>query len=148
MNFIRNTIAVFLGLGVSALVISLGIRINPDWITYERFTPFQSWQNFLFTMKNNDGFFVFLLFLSGVSATVGGVTTAILVKYAKVAYAILIGFILLFIAMLDVIINPYHPTFYKICIFLTFFPFAWIGGKITEVIYERKKRREKNAKYK
>lgn len=148
MNFIRNTIAVFLGLSVSALVISLGIRINPDWITYERFTPFQSWQNFLFTMKNNDGFFVFLLFLSGISATVGGVTTAILVKYAKVAYAILIGFILLFIAMLDVIINPYHPTFYKICIFLTFFPFAWIGGKITEVIYERKKRREKNAKYK
>ncbi len=140
MNFIRNTIAVILGLGIAGLIISFGIRINPEWITYERFSAFQSWENFLFSMKDNDGFFVFLLFLSGVSATVGGVTTAILVKYAKVAYAILIGFILLFVAMLDVIINPYHPTFYKILIFLTFFPFAWMGGKIIEVIYERKKK--------
>lgn len=142
MNFIRNTIAVFLGLSVSALIISLGIRVNPDWITYERFSPFQSWENFLYSMKDNDGFFVFLLFLSGVSATIGGVTAAIVVKFAKVAYAILIGFILLFIAMIDVIINPYHPTFYKILIFLTFFPFAWIGGKITEVIYLRSKKKE------
>ncbi|MDO5614744.1 MAG: hypothetical protein Q4G16_01020 [Cruoricaptor ignavus] len=141
MNFFRNTIGVFVGLAVSALIISLGIRINPDWVTYERFSPFQNWENFLFSMKNNDGFFAFLLFLSGVSATVGGVTTAIIVKYAKVAYAILIGFILLFMAMLDVMIFPYHPTFYKISIFLTFFPFSWFGGKITEIIYERKKKK-------
>jgi len=84
---------------------------------------------------------VALLISSGIGATVGGVVTAILVKYAKVAYAILIGFILLFMAMLDVIIFPYHPTFYKILIFLTFFPCAWMGGKITEVIYERKKKK-------
>ena len=73
----------------------------------------------------------------------GGIVTAIIVKYAKVAYAILIGFILLFIGMLDIIIFPYHPTFYKILIFLTFFPFAWMGGKIIEVIYERKKKKAK-----
>ena len=97
-------------------------------------------------MRNNDTFFIFLLFLSGISASVGGVAAAIIVKYAKVAYALLIGFILLFIAMLDVIIFPYHPTFYKICIFLTFFPFAWLGGKITSVIYERKEKREKAAR--
>ncbi len=145
MNFLRNTIAVLLGLGIAGLIISFGIRINPDWITYERFSPFQSWENFLFSMQDKDGFFVFLLFLSGIGATIGGVVTAIVVKYAKVAYAILIGFILLFIAMMDVIINPYHPTFYKICIFLTFFPFSWIGGKITEVIFERKKRLAKKT---
>lgn len=143
MNFIRNTVAVLVGLGVAALVISLGIRINPDWITYDRFSPFQNWEKFLYSMRGRDEFFVFLLFLSGAAATVGGVITAILVKYAKVAYAILIGFILLFIAMLDIIIFPYHPTFYKILIFLTFFPFAWLGGKITEVLYERNKKREK-----
>lgn len=144
MNFIRNTIAVMVGLGVAALVISLGIRINPDWVTYDRFSPFQNWEKFLFSMRGRDEFFVFLLFLSGAAATVGGVITAIVVKYAKVAYAILIGFILLFIAMLDIIIFPYHPTFYKILIFLTFFPFSWLGGKITEVLYERKKSRERN----
>ena len=143
MNFLRNTFAVLTGLFVAALLISLGVRINSSWITYEGFTPFQRWETLLKSMEHKPYFFVALLISSGIAATVGGVVTAIIVKYAKVAYAILIGFILLFIAMLDIIIFPYHPTFYKILIFLTFFPFAWIGGKITEVIYERKKKRLK-----
>lgn len=131
-----------MGLAVAGLIISVGIRINPDWMTYEKFSPFQNWEKFLFSMRNNTAFWVFLLFLSGIGASVGGVATAMIVKYAKVAYAILIGFILLFCAMLDIIIFPYHPTFYKISIFLTFFPFAWLGGKITEVIYERNRKRK------
>lgn len=142
MNFLRNTFGVLVGLAVAAVIISLGVRINPDWITYERLTPFQNWKNFLQHLKNDDTFFIYLLFLSGISSTIGGVVAAIIVKYAKVAYAILIGFIQLFVALLDVIVYPYHPTFYKIGIFLTFFPFAWMGGKITEVIYERKRKRD------
>ena len=141
MNFLRNTFAVITGLFVAALLISLGVRINSSWITYEGFTPFQRWETLLKAVEHKPYFFVALLISSGIAATVGGVVTAIIVKYAKVAYAILIGFILLFIAMLDIIIFPYHPTFYKILIFLTFFPFAWVGGKIIEVIYERKKRK-------
>ena len=148
MNFLRNTFAVFTGLFVAALLISLGVRINSSWITYEGFTPFQRWETLLKAMEHKPYFFVALLISSGIAATVGGVVTAIIVKYAKVAYAILIGFILLFMAMLDIIIFPYHPTFYKILIFLTFFPFAWIGGKITEVIYERKKKRLKKLQAK
>ena len=141
MNFLRNTFAVLTGLFVAGLLISLGVRINSSWITYDGFTPFQRWETLLKAMEHKPYFFVALLISSGIAATVGGVVTAIIVKYAKVAYAILIGFILLFIAMLDIIIFPYHPTFYKILIFLTFFPFAWIGGKITEVIYKRKKKK-------
>ena len=148
MNFLRNTFAVLTGLFVAALLISLGVRINSSWITYEGFTPFQRWETLLKAMEHKPYFFVALLISSGIAATVGGVVTAIIVKYAKVAYAILIGFILLFLAMLDIIIFPYHPTFYKILIFLTFFPFAWIGGKITEVIYERKKKRLKKLQSK
>ena len=148
MNFLRNTFAVLTGLFVAALLISLGVRINSSWITYEGFTPFQRWETLLKAMEHKPYFFVALLISSGIAATVGGVVTAIIVKYAKVAYAILIGFILLFLAMLDIIIFPYHPTFYKILIFLTFFPFAWIGGKITEVIYERKKKRLKKLQIK
>lgn len=142
MNFLRNTLGVIVGLAVAGLIISVGVRINPDWMTYEKFSPFQNWEKFLFSMRNNTAFWVFLLFLSGIGASVGGVATAMIVKYAKVAYAILIGFILLFCALLDIIIFPYHPTFYKISIFLTFFPFAWLGGKITEVIYERNRKRK------
>jgi predicted MFS family arabinose efflux permease len=141
MNFIRNTIAVIVGLGIAGLIITLGIRAFPQWVNFDAFAPFEHWQRFLQSKQNDRAFFGFLLFISGLGTTVGGVATAIIVKYAKVAYAILIGFIMLFIAMLDVIVFPYHPTFYKISIFLTFFPFSWIGGKIVEVIYERKKKR-------
>lgn len=141
MNFLQNTFAVLVGLAVAALLISLGVRLNSAWITYDEFAPFKHWQTLLKSMEHKPYFFVALLISSGIGATIGGVITAIIVKYAKVAYAILIGFILLFIAMLDIIIFPYHPTFYKILIFLTFFPCAWMGGKITEVIYERKKKK-------
>ena len=142
MNFLRNTLAIFVGLAVAFLIITIGIRLNPSWITYEQFTPYKNWEHVLKSVENKPYFFVALLVSSGIASTVGGVVAAIIVKYAKVAYAILIGFILLFIAMLDIIIFPYHPTFYKITIFLIFFPFAWMGGKITEVIYERNKKRK------
>jgi len=146
MSFLRNTFAVLVGLAIAGLIITLGIRAFPQWVTFEAFAPFEHWKRFLESMQNNDAFFGFLLFISGLGTTVGGVITAIIVKYAKVAYAILIGFIMLFIAMLDVIIYPYHPTFYKISIFLVFFPFSWIGGKIVEVLYERNKKRRISAK--
>lgn len=140
MNFLRNTFGVLVGLAVAGFIITLGVRINPDWVTYNHFSPFQSWEKFLKSMQHNGTFFVYLLFLSGVSSSIGGVVTALIVKYAKVAYAIMIGFIQLFIALLDIIFFPYHPTFYKILIFLTFFPFAWLGGKITEIIYNRREK--------
>lgn len=146
MNFLRNTFAVIIGLSVAGIIITLGIRLNPSWINYDRYSAFQQWESVLKSVEHKPYFFVALLISTGVASTVGGVIAAIIVKYAKVAYAILIGFILLFIAMLDIIIFPYHPTFYKISIFLTFFPFAWMGGKITEVIYNRKKRMEDRLK--
>lgn len=142
MNFLRNTLAVLVGLSVAAILISLGVRLNSAWITYDEYAPFKHWESLLKSMEHKPYFFVALLISSGIGATIGGVAAAVLVKYAKVAYAILIGFILLFIAMLDIIIFPYHPTFYKILIFLTFFPCAWMGGKITEIIYKRKSRKK------
>ncbi len=146
MSFLRNTFAVLIGLGIAALVITLGIRMNPKWITFENFAPFESWSKFLESRQRDDQFFWFLLFISGLGTTIGGIVTALLVKFAKVAYAILIGFIMLFFAMLDIIVFPYHPTFYKILIFLTFFPFSWIGGKVVEIIYERKKKKRISSK--
>lgn len=145
MSFLRNTFAVIFGLLIAMGVINLGIRLNPKWVTFDEFVPFKNWEAFLISMEGNEDFFIFLLIFTGIGSTVGGVCSAILVKYAKVAYAILIGFILLFVAMLDIIIHPYHPTFYKISIFFTFFPFSWIGGKVTEIIYNKKKRHSANG---
>lgn len=138
MNFLRNTFAVFIGLLVAMVIITIGLRINSEWITYSGITPFDKWGKLLEDMKNNSWFFIALLISSGIASTLGGIITALLVKYAKVAYAMLIGFILLFLAVLDIILFAPHPTFYQIGIFLTFFPFSWIGGKIIEVFFNKK----------
>lgn len=141
MNFLRNTFGVLLGLAVAGAIISFGVRIDSSWINYDEIAPFEHWESLLKSVEGKPGFFWTLLASSGLGVTFGGVVTAIVVKYAKVAYAILIGFIMLFISMLDIIIFPYHPTFYKILIFIIYFPFSWVGGKIVEVIYERKKKK-------
>jgi len=143
VSFLRNTFAVLLGLLVVALVVTLGIRLNSSWITYKEFSPIASWGRLLKSVEGEDYFFVALLVSSGVGSMLGGIVTAVVVKYAKVAYALLIGFIHLFVSMLDVIIFPHHPMFYKISIFIIIFPFSWIGGKIVEFIYERGDNREK-----
>lgn len=96
MSFLRNTFAVLLGLGVAMLIITIGLRINSEWITYSGFTPFEKWSRLLEDMRGNSSFFVALLISTGVASTIGGITTAFIVKKAKVAYAILISFILLF----------------------------------------------------
>lgn len=140
MNFFRNSLAVLLGLLTSALIISFGITMNHHWNLNSSLSVFEKWERVLRNayLKHDDFHFILLLLFSGIAATIGGIITAIVVKHAKVAYAILIGFILLLIAILDLIMVPFHPTFYKIGIFFVFFPFSWIGGKITEIIYKKK----------
>lgn len=138
MNILRNTIGVLLGLAVSAIIITIGVRINPDWIQYSQIAPFERWRFVLKSVRHKDYFFVALLISSGIAAAMGGVVTALVVKYAKVAYAILIGFILLIAAIADLIIFPYHPTFYKVAIFFVYFPASWIGGKIVQILTRKK----------
>ncbi len=135
---IRNSLAIILGLVVAAFVIHLGLRADPSWVSEQHISPFEHWDKLLsyHSAQKNSYFFIALLLSSGIGSTLGGVVAAIIVKNAKVAYAMLIGFILLFVAMLDVIIFPHHPTFYKILIFFTYFPFSWIGGKFVEVLYQ------------
>lgn len=76
MNFLRNTFGVILGLVVAALIITLGVRLNPSWITYEQFAPFKRWEYLLYSVRNKDYFFVALLVSSGIGAMIGGVVTA------------------------------------------------------------------------
>ena len=140
MGFLRNTFAVLLGLTVAMFVIAAGLRLNSEWVTYSGISPYENWGRLLEEMYHDKAFFVALRISTGIAAIIGGVTTAIVVKQAKVAYAMLIGFILLFMAVLDIIIFPYHPTFYQVGIFLTFFPFSWIGGKIVEIFFSEKKK--------
>ena len=71
-------------------------------MNYEEIAPFQQWRKVLQSVEHRPFFFVALLISSGIAATVGGVVTAIIVKYAKVAYAILIGFISVSYTHLDV----------------------------------------------
>lgn len=146
MNFLRNTLGVLLGLAVSALIIGLAIRINPEWVTYDKFLPFQHWAKFLESVSQEKGFFWFLIPTIGVASILGGVVTALVVKYAKVAYAMLTGLLLLSLAVLDILIFPYHPWFYKIAVIFIYFPCAWLGGKIVEYILDRAEKRRLSRK--
>ena len=80
MSFLRNTFAVLLGLGVAMLIITIGLRINSEWITYSGFTPFEKWSRLLEDMRGNSCFFVALLVSTGIASTIGGITTAFIVK--------------------------------------------------------------------
>ncbi len=137
---LRNTIAVLTGLAVSVTLILLAITADKHW--------FDELQNVELRYKSDvilywrsvvaqapDTFFVVLLISFGVASMIGGVVTALLVPRAKEAYAMFIGFILFFIAVMDIIFTPNHPTWYEIGIFFVFFPFSWLGGKIVALLY-------------
>ncbi len=132
MSIVRNTIGVFVGLIVALLVVTVAINLDPNWIEYDGNFVYRHWQR---VVKNaRDEFFIALLVSGGIGSMVGGVVTALIVKEAKTAYAMLIGFILFIVAVVDIIFTTDHPTFYEIGIFLVFFPASWIGGKIVDLI--------------
>ena len=65
MNFSRNTLAVIVGLGIAGPIIILGIRVFPQWVTFETIAPLEHWQRFLFSMKDDQDFIGYLMFISG-----------------------------------------------------------------------------------
>ena len=118
MNFLRNTLGVLLGLGVAAIVISFGVRIDPSWRdSYDGLSPFEHWERVLSNVKEDSGFFWTLLFSSGIGATIGGVVTAVIVKYAKVAYAILMGFCFFFFLFFIFLFFLFFLFFFKFFFF-------------------------------
>jgi hypothetical protein len=57
MNFLRNTLGVLLGLGVAAIIISFGVRIDPSWRdSYDGLSPFEHWERVLSNVKEDSGF--------------------------------------------------------------------------------------------
>ncbi len=128
---IRNTVAVLLGLLVAITVITFSVMINSYWIPYDyKGLPIEHWRSVVGTAKGE--FFIALLISSGVGSLLGGVVCALIVKTAKKAYAMLIGFILLLAAIAFVLIIKGHPTWYIISMFFIFFPFSWLGAQIVE----------------
>jgi hypothetical protein len=128
---IRNTIAVLLGLLVAITVITFSVMINSYWIPYVyKGLPIEYWKSIIRTAKGE--FFIALLASSGVGSLLGGIVCALIVKTAKKAYAMLIGFILLLTAITSVFIFKGHPTWYIVSMFFIFFPFSWLGAQIVE----------------
>lgn len=142
MTILRNTFAVLLGLAVALGIITFGISLDSNWINYDYHKfPYTHWQqvvhNAAKTQEIRDGFFLSLLFSGGVGAIFGGLVTASLVKRAKIAYAMLVGFILFVIALSDIIFTPAHPTWYELAITPVLFFFSWLGGLLTD-LFSRK----------
>ena len=131
---VRNTLGVIAGLLVATTVITIAINLDTRWMEYDGDFPYKHRKTVLKTAK--DEISIALFVSAGFASILGGITTALIVKEAKQAYAMLIGFILFGIAILDIMFTP-HPLYYKIAIFFIFFPFSWLGGKIVDVMYKK-----------
>lgn len=140
--WLRNTISVLTGLVVAMVIILLSITANKAWfselgniVLTQKTDVFFYWQSVLKQAPNN--FFIALLVSCGIGAMVGGITTAFLVKKARQAYAIFVGFLLFAGAAIDICIFT-HPMWYQISLAIIFFPCAWFGGKIVDVLIKSK----------
>lgn len=148
-TIIRNSIGVILGLTVVYLIVNLGITLNADRLGWTDQEVFPEWRHIIKYFRKGEGkqyevdFFGLMLLSSGIAALCGGIVTALIVKRAKQAYSMLIGFILLLVAFGDVIFTPYHPTWYEVSICPVLFLFSWIGGLIIDIIYKQFFRKKK-----
>ncbi|ADX68148.1 MULTISPECIES: hypothetical protein [Weeksella] len=143
-TILRNAIAVIIGLVVALVFITTAITFVATSYGWEvDGLIFDEWRhvvkNFARLSEANQerGFFWSLLISAGIGSMIGGTVTAVLVKRAKLAYAMLIGFILLLIGLLDIIFTPYHPFWYEIILLPVLFFFSWLGGKVVVVIYKK-----------
>lgn len=139
--WIKNSLAVLAGLAVALTIILLAITANKVWFdeleTIElakKADVFVYWQDVL--RQAPDNFFIALLVSCGIGAMIGGVTTAFLVKKARQAYAIMVGALLFTGAILDIFMFK-HPTWYQISLILIFFPCAWMGGKLVDILIKK-----------
>lgn len=149
-TILRNTISVISGLVIVYLIINLGLTINADRLGWTDQKVFPEWRHIIKYFSRGEGkkyeveFFGFMLLASGIAALFGGILTAILVRRAKQAYAMLIGFILLLVALGDIIFTPNHPTWYEVAICPVLFLFSWVGGLIIDIIYKKFFKRKKS----
>ena len=139
---LRNTIAVIIGLIIIFLIIQFGLLYNPNRLGWDD-KVFPEWRHIIKFFSHGEGkkhevqFFGSMLAISGIAALIGGVITALIVRRAKQAYTMFVGFILLIVALGDVLITPYHPTWYEIAICPVLFFSSWIGGLFVDLIYKK-----------
>ncbi|MGV1018443.1 hypothetical protein ACTS9V_02125 [Empedobacter falsenii] len=139
---LRNTIAVIVGLAVIYAIIQFGLIYNADRLGWDD-KVFPEWRHIIKYFSHQEGkkfevqFFGSMLAISGIAALVGGVITALIVRRAKQAYTMFVGFIVLIVALGDVLFTPYHPTWYEIAICPVLFFSSWIGGLIVDLIYKK-----------
>ena len=139
---LRNTIAVIIGLIIIFLIIQFGLLYNANRLGWDD-KVFPEWRHIIKFFSHGEGkkhevqFFGSMLAISGIAALIGGVITALIVRRAKQAYTMFVGFILLIVALGDVLITPYHPTWYEIAICPVLFFSSWIGGLFVYLIYKK-----------
>ncbi|WP_223843721.1 hypothetical protein [Blattabacterium cuenoti] len=130
----RNILSVFLGVIISIIEILYFIKIIKRWFLKIKFIPLNKLKYIFF--KAPTEFFLILIFFYAFSALLGGLITAFFVKNAKIAYAILTGFILFLIALFHIFFYPL-PLWFKIIILPLFLPFSYLGGYFIEIIQKK-----------
>jgi len=147
---LRNTIAVIVGLVIIYAIIQFGLIYNANRLQWDD-KIFPEWRHVIKYFSQGEGkkyevqFFGSMLAISGIAALVGGVITALVVKRAKQAYTMFVGFIVFIVALGDVLFTPYHPTWYEIAICPVLFFSSWIGGLIVDLIYKKFLKKHKSS---
>ena len=94
---LRNTIAVIVGLAVIYAIIQFGLIYNADRLGWDD-KVFPEWRHIIKYFSHQEGkkfevqFFGSMLAISGIAALVGGVITALIVRRAKQAYTMFVGY--------------------------------------------------------
>ncbi|WP_185870303.1 hypothetical protein [Blattabacterium cuenoti] len=131
----RNIFSVIIGIGVSITEILSAIELIKKWFVKIQFIPLKNLQDIFIYAPTE--FFIILTFFYAISSFIGGITTALFVKIAKKAYAVLNGFILFIIAFIHIFLYTL-PLWFKIIIFPIFFSFSYLGGEFIENFYKKK----------
>jgi hypothetical protein len=144
MKIIQNFGGILMGLFVALLIITIGITIDHRWFKPVTSHEINHWADVYkhwscILKETRQEFFIGLFISCSIGSLVGGIVTAMIVKKAKVAYSMVVGLILLFIASFEVILIKNHPVWYRFTFWLAFFPFSWIGSKIIEKVTEKNK---------
>ena len=139
---LRNFLGVMAGLLVAFIIITLGITINKSLFFPEMKDFVKDWRVVYGYWEKvikhaHYTFFIALLFSAGLGSFFGGIVTSFFVKKAKVAYALLIGLILVLVAWFDIIITIGHPNWYVFSLTIIIFSFAWVGGKVVEMLISK-----------
>lgn len=130
----RNLISILIGLLTVTIKTIYFINIEKKWFKEIQSIPINKIKVIFFKAPNK--FFFILIFLYFVSLITGSIITFFLVKNAKIAYSILVGYISFFLFLIYIIYYNF-PIWFKIIFIPIHFMFPCLIGNFIEIFRKK-----------